>query len=312
MDTSRVLVTGGTGFVGQRVVRDLLEGGGHLRLLTRRPVADPRFEVSNLPDIADDVALRMAMAGVDVVCHLAGRAHVLGKAPADHEAQFEKVNVDWTRRLAKAAFESGVRRFVFVSSVGAVANYSVPGEPLHENSACRPTTPYGKSKLKAEGELAILAGQCGAELVIVRPPLVYGKGAPGNMARLARWVNAGIPLPLSNISNQRSLIHVDNLSSVLCACITKPQAAGHVFHVRDAYDYSTPEILRRVALALHRPVHLFPVWQPLLRTAAKFAGQSAAYEQLSGWLQVNDSLVRKILGFQPAELPFELSDAVSK
>ena len=312
MDTSRILVTGGTGFVGRRVVRDLYESGIPLRLLTRRAVTDPRVEVCNIPDMADDAALARAMVGVDVVCHLAGRAHVLGKAPADHEAQFESVNVDWTRRLARAAFEAGVRRFVFVSSIGAVATYSVPGEPLHEGSPCQPTTPYGRSKLKAEGELADIAQRHGAELVVVRPPLVYGQGAPGNMARLARWVNAGIPLPLSNISNQRSLIHVDNLSAVLCACITKPQAAGHVFHVRDAQDYSTPDLLRRVAQALHRPARLFPAPQSLLRAVARAAGQGGSYEQLSGWLQVDDSQARKILGYQPAILPFELLDAVSK
>jgi len=177
---------------------------------------------------------------------------------------------------------------------------------LTEQTECRPTTPYGKSKLKAEQKLAELAQRHGAELVIVRPPLVYGKGAPGNMARMARWVRAGVPLPLRNVRNQRSLVHVDNLSAALLACLQHPDAPGHVFHVRDLQDYSTPDILRGVAKDVGRPVRLVPFPSFMLRMLAQAAGQRGAYEQLTGTLQVDDASIRKTLQFMPRSLPFEV------
>lgn len=301
-----ILITGGTGFVGRRVVRDLLEQRQAFRLLTRQPLEDTRFDVHSVPDLEDEAALCAAVSGAEAVCHLAGRAHILGAPPADHERQFDLVNVQWTARLARLAFRSGVRRFVFVSSIGAVATDSEPSQPLTENTPCRPTTPYGRSKLKAEQVLADIAREHSAELVVVRPPLVYGAGAPGNMARMARWVRRGVPLPLGGIRNQRSLVHVDNLSALLIQCLTHPNAPGHVFHVRDPHDYSTPEILRAVGNNVGRAARLFPVPSVLLRGAATAAGQRAAYDQLAGWLQVDDSHVRKTLGFTPKALPFEV------
>ncbi len=301
-----ILITGGTGFVGHRVVRDLLAAGQPLRLLTRRPLEDARFEVRNVPDLEDEAGLSAAVSGVDSICHLAGRAHILGAAPEDHERQFELVNVQWTARLARLAFQNGVRRFVFVSSIGAVGTDSQPSHPLTENAPCRPSTPYGRSKLKAEQVLADIAREYSAELVVVRPPLVYGAGAPGNMARMARWVRRGVPLPLGGIRNQRSLVHVDNLSALLIECLKHPQAPGHVFHVRDPHDYSTPDILRAVGDNVGRPARLFSIPTNLLQLAATAGGQRAAYEQLAGWLQVDDTLVRQTLGFAPKELPFEV------
>ncbi|MEN5166248.1 NAD-dependent epimerase/dehydratase family protein [Achromobacter kerstersii] len=301
-----ILITGGTGFVGQRVVRDLLGQGHPLRLLTRRPLENDRFQVHNIPDLEDEAALQDAVSGVEFICHLAGRAHILGVAPEDHELQFDRVNVQWSARLARLAFQRGVKRFVFVSSIGAVGANSQPSQPLTERTPCQPTTPYGRSKLKAEQVLADIAREYSAELVVVRPPLVYGAGAPGNMARMARWVRRGVPLPLASIRNQRSLVHVDNLSALLVECLTHPQAPGHVFHVRDPHDYSTPEILRAVGDNVGRPARLFPVPTALLRLAATAGGQRAAYEQLAGWLQVDDTLVRETLGFKPKALPFEV------
>jgi nucleoside-diphosphate-sugar epimerase len=302
----KILVTGGTGFVGRQVVQDLLAQGHEVRLLARQIVLREGIETYHLSDIEDEDSQRLAMQGVDAVCHLAGRAHVMGPTPADHEALFEKVNVDWTRRLAGLAFESGVRRFVFVSSIGAVGSSSEPGRPLTEQTLCQPTTPYGLSKLKAEEALREMATQHGGEWVIVRPPLVHGKGAPGNLARLGKLVRTGLPLPLGGLRNARSLIHVSNLSAALSACLQHPQAAGQVFHVRDNRDYSTPDILRGVARSLGRPARLFKFPTPLLRLGARLAGQEAAFEQLAGWLQVDDAVIRTLLDFQPRTRPFEI------
>lgn len=303
---SRILVTGGTGFVGQRVVRDLIAAGHQVRLLSRREVAIAGVDVCVVADIRDKEGTRRAVAGVEAVCHLAGRAHILGAPPADHEAMFEEVNVAWTRRLAEAAFGCGVKRFVFVSSIGAVGVSTEPNRPLSETTECRPVTPYGRSKLAAERDLRAIAQRYGAEWVAVRPPLVYGKGAPGNMARMASWVAKGVPLPLAGIDNARSLIHVDNLSRILVASIEHPDAAGHIFHVRDAQDYSTPQILRNVARNVGRPARLYRLPAGLLRLLAAAAGQQRSLEQLTGWLQVDDTLVRNVLDVKPAELPFEV------
>lgn len=305
MTTERVLVTGGTGFVGQRLVRRLIAGGHSVRLLTRRPVADSRVEVRYIANVDDEEALRQAMSGVGMVCHLAARAHIIGKLPADHEIQFEKINVEMSCRLARAAFSSGVRRFVFVSSIGAVSTFSVPGQPLNEQMQCHPTTLYGQSKLRAESMLRSIADQCRAELVIVRPPLVHGKNAPGNLARMARWIMAGVPLPLGSVVNQRSLIHVDNLAHVLQLCLEHPRAAGQIFHVRDLRDYSTPELLAGVAYSLERPLRLMRFPLPILEVLARVAGQDEAFRQLAGWLQLDDSHVRATLDFMPLQLPFE-------
>lgn len=303
---SRILVTGGTGFVGQRVVRDLIASGHEVRLLSRSNVAIEGVDVRVVADIRDEEATRGAMAGMDGICHLAGRAHILGAPPADHEAMFEEINVAWTSRLAEAAFGCGVKRFVFVSSIGAVGVASEPNSPWSEETECRPVTPYGRSKLSAEQNLRVIAGRHGAEWVAVRPPLVYGKGAPGNMARMARWVAKGLPLPLAGIENSRSLIHVDNLSQILVASLEHPAAAGHIFHVRDAQDYSTPQILRNVARSIGRPARLYRVPAGLLKLLAAAVGQQRSLEQLTGWLQVDDTLVRKLLDIKPVERPFEV------
>lgn len=307
MRTEHVLVTGGTGFVGQRLVRRLIAGGHSVRLLTRRPVADSRVDVRYIANLDNEEALRQAMSGVGLVCHLAARAHIIGKPPVDHEIQFEKINVELSCRLARAAFSGGVRRFVFVSSIGAVSTFSIPGQALNERSECRPTSLYGRSKLRAEGLLRGIADQYGAELVVVRPPLVYGKNAPGNLARMARWIKAGVPLPLGSVANQRSLIHVGNLTHILQLCLEHPRAVGQIFHVRDLRDYSTPEILAGVANSLECPLRLVHFPLPILQVLARAMGQGEALRQLTEWLQVDDSHVRTTLDFEPAELPFEMS-----
>jgi len=302
----KILVTGGTGFVGRQLVQDLLVQGHEVRLLARQVVLHEGIETYYLPDIEDEGSQRQAMQGVDAVCHLAGRAHVMGPASENDEALFEKVNVAWTRRLAGLAFESGVRRFVFVSSIGAVGSSSEAGRPLTEQTRCQPATPYGLSKLKAEEALREMASQQGGEWVIVRPPLVHGKGAPGNLARLGKLIGTGLPLPLGGLRNARSLIHVANLSEALQACLQHPQAAGQVFHVRDNCDYSTPDILRGVARSLGRSARLFTFPTSLLRMGARMVGQESAFEQLSGWLQVDDTAIRQQLGFQPKTRSFEI------
>ncbi|WHZ10406.1 MAG: UDP-glucose 4-epimerase [Burkholderiaceae bacterium] len=304
MVAQQTLLTGGTGFAGRVLVRRLAASGRPVRLLVRRPDPDAGVPVHCVTDWSDEAALRGAMEGVDAVCHLAGLAHLTGRAPADEDQRFDAVNVGLSCRVAQAAFAAGVRRFVFVSSIGAVATSTRPGEALNEQSPCRPTTPYGRSKLRAEARLREIADAHHAELVVVRPPLVHGRNAPGNLARLAKLVATGLPLPLAGIANQRSLIHVDNLARVLELCLDHPAAAGETFHVRDLHDYSTPDILRGLARAMGRPPRMFGLPMPVLRWLAGAAGQRETFGQLTGWLQVDDAHVRALLGFVPAEVEF--------
>lgn len=299
-----VLLTGATGFVGSAAVPLFLERGLPLRVLSRRAVDLPDVDLWVVPE-SDDRALAQAMDGVQVVCHLAGRAHVTAPRRQQQD-QFDTVNVDGSRRLARAAFRGGVRRMVFVSSIGAVGNASPPGHPLGENDPCRPTTAYGRSKRTAEVSLRGEADRHGAELVIIRPPLVHGPGAPGNLALLGRLVRRGVPLPLAGVENLRSLIHVRNLARVLAAAVTVPDAAGRTFHVRDRVDYSTPQIIAAAGRSTGRRARLFRAPLPAVRAAAAIGGRSAAFEQLTGWLQVDDRSARRVLDVQPDDLPLEI------
>jgi len=300
-----VLLTGATGFIGKSVLPVLLEQGVRLRVLSRRPVVvPPEVDLHVAPD-AYGPGLDRALADVQVVCHLAGRAHVIGKGRRQ-QSDFDAVNVDVSRRVARVAFRCGVTRMVFVSSIGAVGSASDPGRPLSESAPCRPTTPYGRSKQRAELALRDEAAEHQAELVVIRPPLVHGPGAPGNLALLGRLVNRGVPLPLAGVDNRRSLIHVHNLARVLAAAITVPTAAGRTFHVRDGDDYSTPQIVAAAARSTGRPARLFRAPLPMVRAAAAFSGRRAAFEQLTGWLQVDDRQAREVLGVTPEKLPLEI------
>jgi len=305
MRDQHVLVTGASGFVGSHLVRRLADDGRTVRSASRGAAAgaDGAGAHVRVGNYDDAEVLGKACEGIHTVCHLAGRAHVVDKPPVDSRALFREANVEATRRLAEAAFAAGVRRFVFVSSIGAVASASEPGRPLGETTPPTPATPYGESKLEAEAAVRAAAEGAGAEWVVVRPPLVHGRGAPGNMRRLARWVDAGLPMPLASVRNQRSLVHVDNLARLLVQCCDDPRAANGVFHVRDRRDYSTPEIIRGIALARARPARLWPFPVALLGGVAALAGQAAAFAQLAGWLQVDDGRARSVLGFVPDDLP---------
>ncbi|MEO5883662.1 MAG: NAD-dependent epimerase/dehydratase family protein [Caldimonas sp.] len=304
MRAQHILVTGASGFVGGHLVRLLADDGRTVRSASRAmpAAADGAATHVRVGDYDDASLLAKACQGIDTVCHLAGRAHVVDKAPADSRTLFREANVAATRRLAEAAFAAGVRRFLFVSSIGAVASASEPGRPLGETTAPAPVTPYGESKLEAESVLRAIAERADAEWVVVRPPLVHGRGAPGNMHRLARWIDAGLPLPLASLANQRSLVHVENLTRLLLLCCDDPRAANLVFHVRDRHDYTTAEIVRGIGAARARPARLWPFPAVLLGGIATLTGQGTAFAQLAGWLQIDDARARSVLGFVPEDL----------
>jgi nucleoside-diphosphate-sugar epimerase len=298
----RVLVTGAGGFVGRAVVADLAAAGRPVRAQLRRPAPLPEAaEAVRIEEIAT-ADWRPALRGVDAVIHLAARVHAAGAEAADEPA-FMAANRDATARLAAAAAESGVRRLVFASSVKAMGESSPPGGALDEAAPCRPADPYGRSKRAAELRLAEIAAGSRLEIVVLRPPLVYGPGVGANFRRLLRAVDRGLPLPFGLVRNRRSLVHRGNLASALIAALDHPAAAGATFLVADGPPWSTPELIRLIAAALGRPARLLPVPPALLAAAGRLAGRGAAVERLLGDLAVDDRRLRTRLGWAPPVAP---------
>jgi UDP-glucose 4-epimerase len=256
-------------------------------------------------DYDDPVTLRRAFEGCTAVVHLAARAHVLAERAADPEVAIRAINVDLSLRVAEAALAAGVPRLVFVSSIGAVCSSTALGQAVSEHSPCRPTTPYGRSKRDAECALGERLRGTATTLVVVRPPLVHGRGAPGNLARLRGWIDAGRLLPLASVCNRRSFVHVANLAEALRLCATRPEAAGRTYHVRDPRDRSTPEVIRELGDACARPARLLPCPPFLLGMVGRLASRDGAIAQITASLQVDDTRLRAELNFVPSDRPIE-------
>lgn len=307
----RVLVTGATGFAGSVVGRVLGDESLTLRAALRR--ADdgmrlvPAFaEAALAGELSATTDWHAAVKDIDALVHLAGRAHVLQEDAADPLAECRRINRDATLNLARQAAAAGVKRLVFVSTVkvngeGREASYTALDTP-------DPRDAYAISKWEAEQGLHEIAAQTGLEVVILRPPLIYGPGVKANFLRLLQAVDRGIPLPLGAVRNRRSLLYVENFASALLACLTHPEAAGKTYFVRDGEDVSSAELVRRLAHALGRPARLVPVPAMLLRAAGALLGKKAAVERLLGSLTVDDTPLRRELGWAP---PFSLDEGLA-
>lgn len=303
-------VTGATGFLGSALLQRLaLQQSGQavgevcsLLGFTRNapPKPLPGVRYVSVGDFAVPVDWTPLLAGVDVIVHAAARVHVTADKARDSLSEFRRVNVDGTLNLAKQAASKGVERFVFLSSIGVNGNQS--SVPFDEAVTPHPHDAYAVSKLEAEQALLSLAVQTGMEVVIIRPPLVYGPGAPGNFASLVRWVQRGVPLPLGAVHNKRSFVALDNLVSLVLLCADpahSPLAANQVFVVADGEDVSTSTLLRKVARAAGCPSRLLPVPASWLRAGAGVLGKRAVADRLLGNLQVDASKARTLLGWQP-------------
>jgi nucleoside-diphosphate-sugar epimerase len=240
-----------------------------------------------------------ALGGVDAVIHLAARAHILNDSAADPLTAFRSVNVEGTLNLARQAATAGVKRFVFISSVKVNGESTEPGRAFTEVDAPNPQDAYGQSKHEAEQGLREIAAQTGMEVVIIRPPLVYGPGVKANFAALMRAVQRGWPLPLGAVHNKRSLVALSNLIDFIITCITHPQAVNQTFLVSDGQDLSTPELVRGLALAAGMPARLLPVPVWALQAGATLLGKGGAVQRLCGNLQVDISKARSLLGWVP-------------
>jgi nucleoside-diphosphate-sugar epimerase len=305
---TRVLVTGAGGFIGRALCRELAGAGISVVAASRsRDRVPDEAESRDIGDIAPETDWGPALAGVEAVVHLAARVHVM-RDRAGERAAYRRVNTDGTRRLAVQAAAAGVTRFVYLST--AKVNGEQTGATcFRESDPPAPEGPYAVSKWEAEQALHEIAAQSGMELVVLRPPLVYGPGVKGNFLALMRGIDRGWPLPLGAIANRRSFIYVGSLVDAVHCCLTHAAAAGTTYLVRDGEDISTPELVRRLAAALGKRARLVPVPVPVLRLAWRIAGQGEAAARLAGSFLVDDDRIRRGLGWHP---PFTLAEGLAQ
>lgn len=300
-----ILVTGATGFVGHALVNRLISDGslGSVVATSRRSdfCLPAGVRVVQTGDFSQVTNWKTTLNGIDQVIHCAARVHVMHEDLIDPLQTYRAVNVIGTLNLAKQAAESGVRRFVFVSSIKVNGETTCLGEPFTADQVPAPVDPYGVSKFEAEQGLRELEIQSGMEVVIVRPPLVYGPGVKANFAAMMRWVAWGIPLPLGAIYNRRSMVSLDNLVDLLVTCLRHPAAAGQTFLAADGEDVSTSELLRRTARAMDRNSFLLPVPVFALQWGGVLLGKRAVVQRLCGSLQVDIEKNRRLLGWIPPQ-----------
>lgn len=303
----KTLITGASGFVGQALCAALTAQQYDVIAAVRSDIHINGCKSLTVGHIDDQTVWASSLHGVDVVIHLAARVHIMNDTSADPLAEFRKVNVEGTLNLARQAANAGVKRFIFVSSVKVNGELTEAGKPFNENSVTDPQDAYGISKLEAEQGLLSIAQETGMEVVIIRPPLVYGAGVKANFASMMRAVRRGIPLPLGAIHNKRSFVYVGNLVSVIMCCIDHPAAANQVFMVSDGNDLSTTELLRCCAEALGVKARLLPLPQKLLEMGAALLGKRDVAQRLCGSLQVDITKARTMLGWTP---PFSVADGL--
>lgn len=295
----RVLVTGANGFIGGALLSRLrLDVGTAVRAAARRPMGDSPDSVS-VGDLTSGTDWTAAIRDVNIVVHTAARVHQMNASSRGALDDFRRVNVDGTLNLARQAAAAGVRRLVFVSSIKVLGEATLPGHPYTAHNDPAPIDPYAISKLEAEEGLTRLARETGLQVVIVRPPLVYGPGVKANFASMMRWVHRRVPLPLGAIQNQRSLVGLDNLVDLLAVCVHHPDAANRKLLVSDGEDLSTTELLRRIGSALGTPALLVPVPIRALRAVARLAGKLDHVTRLCSSLQVDIAETRRVLGWAP-------------
>jgi nucleoside-diphosphate-sugar epimerase len=299
----KILITGANGFVGLPLSQHLITAGhqvvGAVRSHDSVTTVNPHIQLKTIGDIDDITDWHDCLGGVECVVHLANRAHVMDEQSSDPLALYRKVNTEGTLNLARQAALAGVKRFIFVSSIKVNGESTLPGQALTPKDQHIPVDPYGLSKYEAELGLKLIAEQTGLEVVVIRPPLIYGPGVKANFLKMMQWVEKGIPMPLGAIQNQRSMLGLDNLINFIELCLIHPDAAGQIFLVSDDHDVSTTELLREITAAMHRPSRLISVPQSFIENLLGLLGQRHISERLCGSLQLDISLAKTRLSWKP-------------
>lgn len=298
-----ILVTGSTGFVGtaliDRLKKDQFSVSAVVRNVSTKKISSD-VNLVGISRLTSSLDWGHALQGIDTVVHLAARAHILNDKSSDPLADYRYINVDCSLNLARQAAKVGVRRFIYVSSIKVNGEFTILGKPFTAQDIPMPQDFYGISKYEAELGLRAIAKEFEMELVIIRPPLVYGPGVKGNFLSMMNWLRRGIPLPLGGITkNRRSFVFIDNLVSMIVACISHPAAANETFLVSDDEDLSTAGLLGRMALALGRPSELIAVPAALIALGARLVGRADIAQRLCGSLQVDIKKTKNLLGWSP-------------
>lgn len=296
----KILLTGATGFVGSELLAQLIKHSEYEIVAASRAKnsdLENSCQVFTLGSFNSDTSWHEALANVDCVIHTAGRAHVL-KKEANAAECFKESNTDATLNLANQAEALGVKRFIFISSIGVNGSHT-SNLPFSDSSKLTPQTEYAISKMNAEIGLLKIAERNNMEIVIIRPPLVYAAHAPGNFRRLLKLVKSGMPLPLGQINNNRSMISLENLIDFICVCVEHPAAANQVFLVSDGQDFSTKELVTLLAAGMCKKVPLVSIPPSWLKGAARLLGRKGLYTQLCESLKIDSSKARNLLGWVP-------------
>jgi nucleoside-diphosphate-sugar epimerase len=296
-----ILLTGSNGFVGSALRELLIKKQTYVRCVVRvlnsGQSAKNEFVVDNLSSQTDWTS---ALRDIKQVVHLAARVHVMNDTSSDPLAEFRRVNVEGTCNLARQAAAAGVRRFVYLSSIKVNGEFTETGCPFTADDVPAPEDPYGVSKHEAEHLLRQIASDSGMEVVIIRPPLVYGPGVKANFESMMGWLFRGIPLPLGALSyNRRSLVALDNLLDLIVTCLNHPAAANETFLVSDGEDLSTVDLLRRMGAALGHPARLFHMPPSVLRLGAQLVNKPGIYQRLCGSLQLDIAKTKQLLDWTP-------------
>lgn len=306
----KLLVTGSSGFVGSRVVELASDNGFKVVPVVRKASQDECLLSSYIvPSMDEKTSWSGAFDGIDCVVHCAARVHQMKQTELDELAAYRSVNTKGTLRLAQQAVSAGVKRFVFVSTIKVNGEDTLKGQPFAPDVAHPPQDSYGLSKYEAELGLLQLAKDTGLEVVIIRPPLVYGPGVKANFNSLMQWVDKGIPLPLGAIHNQRSLVYRDNLVDLILHCCVAEKAAGGTFLVSDGNDISTTDLICSVTKAMNKSNKLIPIPMAWIRLAAKLVGKPQISQRICSNLQVDISHTEQVLGWKP---PVSFEDGIKK
>lgn len=307
-----ILLTGATGFIGSNLLEKLESLGMAVRPVCRNLSSlkntniDSWFEIGNVNGSTNWL---LALNGIKVVIHTAGRAHVTNDKNLDSLSEYREINVDATINLARQAVSSGVKRFIFISSIKVNGEFTLPSKPFSADDIPAPQDAYGISKFEAEQALNDLSKNTGLEVVIIRPPLVYGSGVKGNLSSLIKFIQSGIPLPLGSINNKRSLVGIENLSDLIIRCLYHPSAGGQTFLVSDDSDLSSAEIAQKIATSLGVKVRILNTPKSLLKFLALCTWRSRAMNKILGSLQVDITKTKKLLDWVP---PIGINEGIKR
>lgn len=298
----KILVTGALGFIGQSLCKTLSKSGKSVRGIVRSQNSfskNPDIEYVSVGDIVHKKDWKNILVDIDCIIHCAGRAHIMSETKSDTLKIYRSVNVDVTKRLAEQAAAAGVRRFIFLSSIGVLGLDTNNRKSFLQSDEINPIENYAISKYEAEQALLQISDKTAIETIIIRSPLVYGPSAPGNLARLIKLVSSNIPLPFSRINNKRSMIGIDNLIDLLIHCINHPKAIGKIFLASDDEDLSTPALIELIASSFERKAYLFPVPLFLLKFLGLVFGKQKEINRLTGSLRIDNSYTKETLNWKP-------------